>query len=49
MCNYLEYHVYDNWDVEMQEFLMEISVVDEKEGYYARNENNSNIDRVSND
>lgn len=29
MCNYLEYHVYDNWDVEMQEFLMEISVVDE--------------------
>ena len=29
MCNYLEYHVYDNWDVDMQEFLMEISVVDE--------------------
>lgn len=29
MCNYLEYHVYDNWDVEMQEFLMGISVVDE--------------------
>lgn len=29
MCNYLEYHVYDNWDIEMQEFLMEISIVDE--------------------
>ena len=29
MCNYLEYHVYDNWDIEMQEFLMEISVVDD--------------------
>lgn len=29
MCDYLEYSVYDNWDIEMQEFLMEISVVEE--------------------
>lgn len=28
MWNYLEFHVYDNWDIRMQEFLMEISIVD---------------------
>lgn len=28
MWDYLEYHVYDQWDIEMQEFLMEISIVD---------------------
>lgn len=26
--DYLEHHVYDQWDVELQEFLMEISIVD---------------------
>lgn len=28
MWDYLEYHVYDKWDVEMYEFLLEISIVD---------------------
>lgn len=28
MWDYLEYHVYDEWDVQIQEFLMEISIVD---------------------
>ena len=27
MWNYLEFHVYDNWDIQMQEFLMKISIV----------------------
>lgn len=26
--DYLEHHVYDQWDVELQEFLMEVSIVD---------------------
>lgn len=26
--NYLDYHVYDQWDVELQEFLMQISIVE---------------------
>lgn len=28
MWNYLEFHVYDNWDIQMQDFLMKISIVD---------------------
>lgn len=28
MWNYLEFHVYDKWDIRMQEFLMKISIVD---------------------
>lgn len=28
MWDYLEYHVYDQWDVVIQEFLMEMSIVD---------------------
>ena len=28
-CQYLEYHVYDQWEVDIQEFLTELSVVDE--------------------
>lgn len=28
MWDYLEYHVYDCWDIELQEFLLEISIVD---------------------
>ncbi len=28
MCRYLETHVYDQWDEELQEFLMELSVVE---------------------
>ena len=28
MCGYLETHVYDQWDLELQEFLMELSVVE---------------------
>lgn len=27
--DYLEYHVYDQWDIEMQEFLMDVSIVEE--------------------
>lgn len=29
--DYLEYHVYDQWEVEMQEFLMEVCIVEEFE------------------
>ena len=29
MWDYLEYHVYDRWDIKLQEFLMEVSIVDE--------------------
>ena len=29
MWDYLEYHVYDQWDVTIQEFLIELSIVDE--------------------
>lgn len=29
MCGYLETHVYDQWDLELQEFLMEMSVVEQ--------------------
>ena len=29
MWDYLEYHVYDQWDMVIQEFLMEMSIVDE--------------------
>lgn len=28
MWDYLEYHVYDQWEVQLQEFLMEVSIVD---------------------
>lgn len=28
LCHYLETHVYDQWDIELQEFLMELSIVD---------------------
>lgn len=28
MWDYLEYHVYDCWDIELQEFLLDISIVD---------------------
>lgn len=29
MWDYLEYHVYDRWSIQLQEFLMEVSIVDE--------------------
>ena len=29
MWDYLEYHVYDQWEVQLQEFLMEVSIVDQ--------------------
>lgn len=28
MWDYLDWHVYDNWDIRIQEFLMEVSIVD---------------------
>lgn len=28
MWDYLEYHVYDRWDIELQEFLLDISIVE---------------------
>ncbi len=28
MWDYLEYHVYDKWDIQIQEFLMEVSIVE---------------------
>ena len=28
LCHYLETHVYDQWDLELQEFLMELSIVE---------------------
>ena len=28
LCHYLETHVYDQWEIELQEFLMELSIVD---------------------
>lgn len=36
MCDYLEAHVYDQWDVEIQEFIMEMSVVDRFDAQSAR-------------
>lgn len=35
MWDYLEYHVYDRWDMSIQEFLMEVSIVDEFTVYMA--------------
>lgn len=36
MSNYLETHVYDQWDLELQEFLMELSVVESFDVQMAR-------------
>ena len=35
MWDYLEYHVYDRWEISIQEFLMEVAIVEDFTAYMA--------------
>lgn len=35
LWDYLDYHVYDQWEVELQEFMMQVSIVDEFDRHLA--------------
>ena len=51
MWDYLEYHVYDRWEISIQEFLMEVAIVEDFTVYMAemitgRNDVESLLERI---
>ena len=51
MWDYLEYHVYDHWEISIQEFLMEVAIVEDFTVYMAemitgRNDVESLLERI---